>query len=163
MSIEHSKKELFKDRILSAYAEGSSIMLIAESYDMSNSEVKEVLQNYRQSCRTPRTFTDEFKKMVAERDMNGAARMEIARELGINVNTVKKACEELGQKNKDRTDFDRLYTKIEGIFTKDKCYKCESTKLNDVDDIGTTYCFKCGSEVTYKEDHILVLNWEFVD
>lgn len=157
------KVESLEKRVVSAYTDGSTVNLIAESFDLEPENVLDMLRAYRKSCRTPRTFTDEFKKMVAERDMSGAARMEMARELGINVNTVKKACEEFGQKNKDRTDFERLHTRVDGVFSKEKCFKCEGSHVNEVDDSGATYCFDCGSEVVYMEDHILVLNWEFVD
>lgn len=163
ISLVYQTIERLQKRIIAAYAEGSTLHLIADSFGLETENVSDMLNHYRKSCRTPRTFTDEFKKLIAERDLTGAARMEIARELGINVNTVKKACEEFGQKNKDRTDFERLHTKIDGDFPKDECYKCGSKHLNEVDDIGTTYCFDCGSEFTHMGDHILALNWEFVD
>jgi Zn finger protein HypA/HybF involved in hydrogenase expression len=151
-----------EQKILDAYQDGSDVGYIIECLNTTHSKVKEVLLAYKDANRYKRTFTDEFKRMIAERDINGVARRQIALELEINVNTVKKACEQFGQAFKEKATSENEYTRIDGEFGLDTCPSCGSNSVNIVED-NTTYCKKCGNEHIIKEDHALKINWEYLD
>jgi transposase-like protein len=151
-----------EQKILKAYQDGSDVGYIIECFNTTHKKVKEVLIAYKDANRYKRTFTDEFKKVVAERDINGVARRQIAQELEINVNTVKKACEQFGQAFKEKATSENEYTRIDGEFTMFKCPSCRSSKVNEVED-KTIYCKNCGNEHIINEDHALKINWEYLD
>lgn len=152
----------FEEKILNAYIDGFPLEVIAEGYMVTTEQVTEVLHTYRDSNRMKRAFSKEFKILIAERDMNGAARSDIAKELGININTVKKSCEEFGQSFKERAVSDRMFTRIEGVFSREECVNCKSTRYNKVDD-NAYYCMSCDKEFVYEEDAVLHVNWEYFD
>lgn len=151
-----------KKVILESYADGSHINVISESLNIDKSAIIDTLIQFKESSRFKKTFTDDFKKMIAERDINGVARRTIASELKLNAYTVKKACEQFGQSNKERASSENAYTRIEGNFSMDVCPSCNSKKVNEVDE-NTVYCLSCGSEYIHKEDHILKINWEYLE
>ena len=152
----------FEDKILQAYRNGSDLGYIVESFNVTHKQIKKILISYKEQNHVKRTFTEEFKKLIAERDMNGVARRQIANELDINVNTVKKACEQFGQSFKERASSENEFTKIEGEFSKDSCPSCSSKNVNEVEE-DTIYCMDCGNEFIIKEDHILKVNWEYIE
>lgn len=149
-------------KVLNAYQDGSDMGYIMECFNISHEKVKEILLSYRESNRHKRTFTDDFKRLIAERDINGISRRQISLELEINVSTVKKACEKFGQSLKDRATSDNLYTRIDREFDMSTCPSCGSKDVNEVDE-STTFCKKCGNEHIHKSDYALKLNWEYLD
>lgn len=151
-----------KQLILEAYRDGSPIGLIKESFSLTEEEIKTCLEEFKNKNRLSRTFEDDFKKVIAERDINGIPRRQIALELNINVNTVKKACEQFGQTFKERASSENVYTRIDGVFDKSTCPSCSSKKVNEVEE-NVTYCKDCGSEHTFYKDHVLKLNWEYLE
>lgn len=151
-----------EQKVLDAYSEGSTISLIVTSFNTTYKNVINIIRNYKESNRHKRTFTDEFKMMIAQRDINGVARSTIAEELEINVNTVKKACEKFGQAIKEKATSDQAYTKIDGKFTLKKCPSCGSRKNNLVDE-KTTYCMKCETEHEYYDGYVLKINYEYIE
>jgi transposase-like protein len=151
-----------EQKILNAYQDGSDLNYIIQQFNTTHQNVKNILINLKENSRFKRTFTDEFKVMIAERDVNGVARRQIAQELEINVNTVKKACEQFGQAFKDKASSENEYTRIDGDFNMSKCPSCKSSKVNEVEE-DTTYCKNCGSEHIIKKDHALKINWEFLE
>lgn len=163
-----------KDNILESYADGNLVSMIAENYNISEEEVINVLIDYKTRSKHKKTFTDEFKQMIATRDINGASRSSIADELKINVNTVRKACEQFGQASKEKAVSDNIYTQIDGEFTMDRCPSCNSRRNNKVDDFAT-YCMDCGMEHEYNfgqkdEDgnwvvkpYVLKVNFEYLE
>lgn len=154
---------MLEKKVLSAYADGSPIGVIIESFNITHKKVVEILQGYRDESRLKKSFTDEFKKFIAERDSSGdITRSSIAQELGINANTVKKACEQFGQSSKERAVSNQAYTRIDGKFDMKSCPSCKSKRVNIVDD-STAYCKKCGSEHIHKEDHVLKVNFEYLE
>lgn len=152
----------FEEKILEAYRDGSDLGYIIESLNTTHKRIKEILIRYKEHNREKRTFTEEFKRLIAERDINGVARRQIAEELEINVNTVKKACEQFGQAFKEKATSDQTYTRIDGEFDLKSCPSCGSKKVNVVED-NATYCKSCGSEHIIKKDHALKINWEYLD
>lgn len=134
---------------------------MAESLKIDQNTIITVLNEHKELNRYKKTFSDDFKKMIAQRDMNGVARKTIATELKLNANTIKKACEKFGQSNKDRATSANAFTRINGKFSMDACPSCSSSKVNEVDE-NTTYCLKCGSEHIHKKDHVLKINWEYL-
>jgi len=155
------------DRILESYSSGDSIQVISEMLGLSEDNVIEELLKYKDESRTKNTFNDEFKKIVAERDINGASRSDIARELNINANTVKKACVKFGQAIKEKPSEESVYTRIDGEFTLDICPSCGSRKNNLVDEF-TTFCMSCDSEHEYYEGedgkgYVLRINFEYIE
>lgn len=153
---------MLEQKVKEAYAEGSPISLIAESFKISQRLTKGILLKYKEDSRYKKTFTDEFRKMIAERDMNGIARRIIAEELELNVNTVRKACEQFGQAIKEKATSDLAFTRIDGEFDLKVCPSCGSKKNNLVDD-KTTYCMSCDSEHEYHEDYVLKVNFEYLE
>ena len=151
-----------KQKILEAYSDGSPLGLIIESFNITHRKVLEILITHKEENRFKRTFTDEFRKMIAERDMNGVARSTIAKELELNVNTVKKACEAFGQTLKERATSEKAFTRIDGKFKLSTCPSCGSKKNNLVDD-KTTFCMSCDSEHEYHSDHVLKINFEYIE
>lgn len=154
---------MLKQKVLDAYADGSPLNVIIESFNITHKKVIEILQGYRDESRLSKSFTDDFKKLIAERDISGdVTRSSIALELGINANTVKKACEQFGQSSKEKAVSNQLYTRINGEFTLKACPSCKSKKVNLVED-NTTYCTKCGGEHIINEDHALKINFEYLE
>lgn len=153
---------MIKQKVLEAYSEGSPLSLIAESFKISEEQIKEILNDHREKSRHKRTFTDDFKRMIAERDMNGVARSTIASELQLNVNTVKKACEKFGQAIKEKATSDKAFTKIVGDFKLNTCPSCGSKKNNLVDE-NTTFCMACDSEHEYYDGYVLKINYEYLE
>ena len=151
-----------KQYILEAYADGSSLSYLAESFGITEEEVKAILVTYKEESRFKKSFTDEFRKMIAERDLNGVTRNAIAKELELNVNTVKKSCEAFGQAVKGKATSDNAFTRIDGEFTMDTCPSCSSKKNNVVDD-NTTYCMTCDSEHEYYEGYVFKINYEYLE
>lgn len=154
--------ERLKEKVLLAYMEGLPVFLIAEGYLVTQEEVTTVLHTYRDENRLKRAFSDDFRKMIAERDLNGVARSNIAKELGININTVKKSCEEFGQSSKEGAVSDRMFTRIAGQFSKETCVNCGSKHYNEVEE-ETYYCMSCNNEFIYEEDAVLQVNFEYLD
>lgn len=151
-----------EEKVVKAYRSGSEMGYIIESLNITYKRVKQILLNLKESNRHKRTFTDEFKRIIAERDMNGISRRQISLELEINANTVKRACEQFGQTFKDKATSDNQYTRLDGEFDMSECPTCKSKNVNEVDD-NTTYCLECGGEHIFKKDHVLRVNWEFVE
>ena len=148
--------------IINAYADGSPLSLIAESFNLTVEELKELLISYKKSNKMSKSFTEDFKKTIAERDINGIARNSIAKELEINISTVKKACEKYGQSLKDKAISENLYTRIDGDFDMKKCPSCNSRKNNSVGE-NATYCLDCDSEHEYYDGYVLKLNFEYLE
>lgn len=151
-----------ESKVIEMYRGGNKLEYIIESLNITYKKVKQILINFKESNRYKRTFTDEFKKVIAERDMNGISRRQISLELEINANTVKRACEAFGQSLKGRVTSDNEYTKIDNVSDMSKCLLCGSKDLNEVD-LNTYYCMKCGNEFIFKGDHALKVNWEYLD
>ncbi len=150
-----------KEKVLDAYAEGSTVELISFSFDITVEQVLEILRTYKEENRYKRTFTDNFKRLIAERDSNGVARKSIAIELAINSNTVKKSCEEFGNILKGKAEFENEFTKIDGEFSKEECPSCKSKEVNEVEE-NTYYCMSCGSEHVFYDGYVEKLNWEYL-
>jgi Zn finger protein HypA/HybF involved in hydrogenase expression len=153
---------MIEQKVIEAYSEGSPLSLIADSFKISERLAKDIVLNFKKESKFKRTFTDEFKKVIAQRDINGVARSAIAIELEINVNTVKKACEKFGQALKEKATSDNAFTKITGDFTLDTCPSCGSKRNNLVDD-NTTYCMSCDSEHEYYDGYVLKVNFEYIE
>lgn len=153
---------MLEQKVIEAYAEGSSILLISESFKISQRLTLGILRKYKEDSRHKRTFTDKFRKMIAERDMNGVARRTIAEELELNVNTVRKACEQFGQAIKEKATSELAFTRIDGDFSLKVCPSCGSKKNNLVDE-KTTYCIKCGAEHEYYDGYVLKVNFEYLE
>lgn len=147
---------MLEQKVIIAYTDGSPIPLIAESFKISKELVRDILLKYKEENTLKKSFTVEFRKMIAQRDIGGIARSSIAKELDINPNTVKKACEDFGQAIKEKAVSDRAFTRINGDFDMNECPSCNSKKVNEVDD-NTIYCKKCGSE------HIIHKSYEDKD
>lgn len=154
---------MLEQKVLDAYSDGSEIALIITSFNITHKKVMEILNTYKEENREKKSFKDDFKKMVAQRDINGVARSAIAKELEINPNTVKKFCEQFGQALKEKSAMsEKAYTRIDGEFDLKSCPTCNSKKVNVVDE-NTTYCLKCGNEHIHHEDHVLRINFEYIE
>lgn len=163
-----------EQKVLEAYAEGSPISLMSESFKIPERLIRDILKKHKEDSREKRTFTKEFRKMIAQRDMNGVARSTIAQELELNVNTVRKACEMFGQALKEKATSDKAYTKMVGEYSLDTCPSCGSKRNNLVDD-KTTFCMSCDSEHEYnfgtkdkegkwiEEPYVLKINFEYIE
>lgn len=151
-----------KHKIIKAYSEGSPLELIADSFKITLEEVKDILLKFKEDNKNKNSFTDEFKRVVAERDLNGVARSTISKELSLNINTVRKFCELFGQAMKDKAYSDNEYTRIDGKFSLDICPKCNSKRNNLVDE-NVTFCLDCNSEHEYYDGYILRVNFEYID
>ncbi|MFQ3543682.1 hypothetical protein Q7A53_06320 [Halobacillus rhizosphaerae] len=155
---------MLKQKVIDAYADGSELSTILVSFNITHKQLTEILLTYKEESKYKRTFTDEFKTVIAERDSNGIPRSHIANELQLNVGTVKKACEKFGLAVKEKAVSDNEFTLMCGNFTLDKCPTCNSRKNNMVDE-NETYCMDCGSSHIYGDDgkHVQKINWDHVD
>jgi transposase-like protein len=158
---------LLEQKVLEAYADGSPIELIITSFNITHEQVTDILHTYKEQSRFKRTFTDEFKKMISERDINNVARRTIATELGINVNTVKRACEQFGQALKEKASSDNAYTVVD-VDNLEVCPSCKSKRVNEIDSmadqINTTgiYCMACGDEHFELNGKFYKVNFEYL-
>ena len=146
--MEENKKVLA--RIVNLYMDGFQISYIGDELGLTEDEVLKILRDYKDRSRYKKTFTDEFKIMIAERDRTDVTRNSIAKELNINANTVKKACEQFGDANKEKASSMEEYTRINTDFelnpNKPKCPVCHKEHKVNIVDLNTTYCLNCGSE-----------------
>lgn len=172
------KQERVAEYIVEDYSNGVSVTDIASEWSKSTDEVLTILRAYKDSCTVSKTFTDEFKMLIANRDAcESVTRSSISKELAINPNTVKKACEKFGNVLKEKAQSDQEFTRIDGNFTEDKCVSCASEKVNKVEE-NTYYCMECGDEHIFKkvyldildgnepvliEEYILKVNYEWLD
>ena len=154
--------EKLEDKILNAYRNGSDLGYIIEKLNIPHKKVKQVIIGFKEANRLKKSFTDEFKMLIAERDSNGVSRRKIASELEINANTVKKACEAFGQAHKEKASSENEYTRINKTFPLTICPSCNSNNVNIVED-NTTYCKDCGNEHIHHQGYTLVVNWEYVE
>lgn len=149
-----------RGKVINAYAEGSEIKFIAECFNLTEEQVVQELRNFKEESRFKRTFTDEFRIMVAERDMRKISRTKIAEELQINVATVKTACEKFGNALKEVASNDNVYTIVEGVESIKTCPNCGNKKVNEIETafgnsvVDGIYCMECGDE------HFIVHNYE---
>lgn len=149
-------------KIINAYSEGSDINLIAECFNITEERVLEELRNFKEQSRFKRTFTDEFRIMIAERDMRNIPRSRVAEELQLNVATVKSACEKFGNALKEVASNDNVYSIVEGVTSIKTCPSCGNKKVNEIESVyGASsvvvdgiYCMECGDE------HFIVHNYE---
>jgi transposase-like protein len=154
---------LLEQKVLDAYADGSELGLIITSFNITHKQVIDILHRFKEDNRQKKSFKDDFKIMVAQRDINGVARSTIAKELEINPNTVKKFCEQFGQALKEKSAMsEKAFTRIDGEFDLKSCPSCNSKKVNVVEE-NTTYCMKCGNEHIINEDHALKINFEYIE
>lgn len=157
-----------EEKVLGAYADGSEIRYIAKCFEITEEEVLEILHNFRDKSRFKRSFTDDFKKLVAERDLK-FPRRQIAVELGINVATVKKSCEQFGNALKDKAISDNMYSLVKGVDNLEVCPSCHSRKVNAIesitDNINTKgiYCMNCGDEHFIMNDLVYKVNFEYLE
>lgn len=156
-----------EEKIITAYREGSEMNYMVECFNISENQIKNILTNYKESNRLKRTFTDDFKKIIAERDINGIPRRQISIELEINASTVRKACEKFGQALKDKATSDNSYTKIwedndDIKLDLSKCPSCDNRNINQVDD-NAIYCKSCGNEFFKKNGVTYMINWCYID
>lgn len=170
-----------EEMILEKYRNGSDIGYIVEKLNTTYELVKKTIITFKENNRLKKSFTEEFKTLIAERDMSGVSRRKIARELEINANTVKNACIMFGQVGKEKASSESEFTRIElEEFDLTTCPTCQSKKVNVVDE-NTTFCKSCGSEHIHhkifevlKEEgkkkakkfvgaYALKINWEYIE
>lgn len=149
--------------VVEEYEQGHPISYIAEMLGIEESVVLGFLRQHRDNSRLPNSYTDDFKQMIAMRDLNdGVTRSSISKELEVNPNTIKKACNKYGQALKGKSKSEQMYLRIDGVFARDKCPSCKSKKINEVDD-NTYYCKDCGDEHIFYDEYIQKINFEWVD
>lgn len=151
------------ENILEDYSDGKAIEMIAEGNGLDIEQILSVLIDYKEASRFKKTFNDDFKKLIAQRDINGVSRSEISRELQISAVTVKKSCTEFGQAVKEKSTSENEYTRMDGEFELSNCPSCGSAKNNLVDELNTTYCMECNSEHEYYEGYVMKVNFEYID
>lgn len=150
------------ENILESYADGNLISMISNSNKISEDEILKILAEHKVASKYKKTFTDDFKKMIAMRDINGVSRTAISNELQINISTVRKACEQFGQACKEKAVSENLVTKIEGDFTMDECPNCKSKRNNIVDE-NVTFCMDCDMEHEYYDGYVNRVNFEYLE
>lgn len=153
-------------KIIKMYSDGADLKVIAKSFNITTSEVKKHLIAYKLEEKFGNGFTDNFRKVIAERDLNGVARAQIARELSVTPITIRRACKKFGDTIKIKTSNDEQTMKLFGEYTLEECPECESRKINSVDD-NIIYCLSCGNEYDFnkyeKHGYIEKVLWEFID
>lgn len=144
-----------KEEILEQYASGKPLGIIIANHNITHSHLIKILLDHKEDHRKGRTFTDEFKQMIADRDLNGIPRRQIGQELELNASTIKSACEKFGQVNKEKANSDSAYEKLPDVENLDSCPTCGNKHVNHIDSmyyqINTDgiYCKKCGDEHFY--------------
>ncbi|UUV46736.1 DNA-binding protein [Bacillus phage vB_BanS-Thrax4] len=167
-----------RGKVINAYAEGSDINFMAECFGITPQEVLNELRQFKEDSVYKRTFKDEFKIMIAERDMRKITRTSIAEDLQLNVATVKNACEKFGNAIKEFASNDNLYEKVEGATSIKTCPNCKSSKVNAIDSafhnivVDGIFCMDCGNEYlqvdTYEKEELISsdvykVNFEYLD
>lgn len=160
--------------VLSYYANGKSIDSIANKLNISREKVLITLRKYKDSQRPNGTYSDDFLKLVADRDSSGVMKVNIMNELLISRSPLMRAIEEFGfvtsRKKEDDYEFIRGVNPLDKI---EECPFCGNTKLNDVDSIITRnsvdfevegkYCMGCGEETFIFKNVLYKTKWENVD
>lgn len=153
----------FEKGVLNAYRNGVDVGQIARLNNTTYDAIKDILMKFKEINRNKRIFTNEFKRVIADRDINGISRRQISLELEINASTVKRACEQFGRAFKEKpSPTNNEYTIIEGDFNILNCPTCGSRRVNEIDH-KITYCMECGNEHIYKTGYVLKVNWEYLD
>lgn len=156
------------DRIIELYRDGCTLEYLAKCLNIPSEVVENILIEYKENNRNKRGFNDDFKETIAMRDLNGISRRQISIELGVNIATVKKACEKFGQSIKNKDTFENEHTKLDKFYDLSYCPKCHSKNVNKVEE-NTIFCKECLSEfynVIDEDDNIHethIINWEYID
>lgn len=153
------------DKILEMYERGSELGTIIETQNITHKHLMLVLKRFVENNKNKNgTYTDDIKKVIASRDRAGVTRGNISFELGININTVRSACEKFGKprKKSEGQIKNQLFVRIGKGNNFDKCPLCKSSKVNEVE-IDEFYCIDCGNEFRTDGNHIYKLNWDMVD
>ena len=150
------------NKLKEMYGKGMPLSLIAEEFKVTEEEVLKQLRDIKKQSVYGRTYSDNLKQLISKRDAAGVSRRTISFELEVGMATVKRSCEQFGNAFKDASKSDKRYTIIAGKHDFDKCPLCKSQKVNVVEE-RTTYCKSCNNEFVHKPDHVLKVNWEYVD
>jgi ribosomal protein L37AE/L43A len=149
--------------IINMYRKGFELEEIIHNNNVTYKQVTLLLLSLKKENKVNRRFNDYFRKIIAERDMNGVDRYKISKELGISNSTVKKSCEKFGRAIGKRINDDKKFIKISDDKPDfDKCPLCRDSKVNILGD-NCHYCLKCGEEFVVKKDGLYKINWEYID
>ena len=151
--------------IIEEYSKGFSLGIIAENLECDIKEVEEYLLDLKNHSKEGRSFNNEYKTMIANREKRGVSRRKSSKELGINPNTVKNACNEIGLNPPKESDSsgeqeERHDIIISGEIDKN-CVFCDSRRVSKVDK-KIVFCIDCNSEYKVYDDHVMKTNWEYI-
>ncbi|SDX97299.1 hypothetical protein [Thermoactinomyces sp. DSM 45892] len=161
--------QIEEEKVLDAFSKGVGILVIQEELSCLESDISRILIKYKEKNRQKNSFSDDFKKLIAERDMHNVPRKTIATELRINVATVSKACKQFGQKTKGRVSSYNLYSEIVGINNLKRCPNCNSEKVNRIESLvrnfntSGIFCMDCGNEYFELKGKFYHINFEYID
>lgn len=154
-----------EEEIIFRYSKGAHIDIIAKELGINIAQIMEALAVFKLNNTRSGSFSDELKKVIAERDLNGVQRSMISKELMISQTTIRKCCKEFGDASKMKKDTSNAYLKIKGDFSQDICPECSSRHVNEVNEL-TIYCMNCGGEFVFNdlgESHIFKILWMNID
>lgn len=158
--------------VIKHYTDGKSLSYISSVVGISEDEVFMRLRIFKSNSVqvVGNSYNDEIKKVIAKRDKNDISRSQIAKELGLSVTFVSKACKEFGDNLKNKARFNNQYTEI-AEHDLPTCPDCASKRVNEVSSyisdrntIGI-YCMSCNGEFFkfINNKTLYRLNFEFDD
>lgn len=154
------------DKIIELYKQGETLENISELLNLNIEKLKEMLSDYKKSCRYMRNYIPEFKQLLLQRHNSGFTLQTIGEEMQMDMKIVSKYIKSIGGKvkKKGRPIKRNEYEVIEWQRF-DQCPDCESKNVNEVNtiEVNNSYCMDCGTEwyKTHKKQIRKVI-WEFV-
>lgn len=151
--------------------DGASIEDIADNVKASPEQVSDILKEYKNSQKVKGVYTEEFMKLIANRDRMNIQRNTIMKELNVSRTILIKSIKKYGFIKKiDNDASEEIIGKIDTAnFEFKECPECSSKKINTIETlhndatINGIYCIKCGNEFFSNRGYIYKVKWENVD
>lgn len=157
------------DSVLSMYGSGIDIDTIQNyliSYNVDFESIVNILREGKRSSSS--RLPENLRIAIANRDICGVTRSNIAKELDVNLKTIRRSCEKYGSPNKNPVNRDDEILELLDYNIKMSgdsllCPKCNYRANSVVDSDTVFFCKNCYEEYTVLDDKIYRTRWENIN
>ena len=157
------------DSVLSMYGSGIDIETIHSylvNYNVDFGSIINILREVKRSSSS--RLPENLRMAIANRDICGVTRSNIAKELDVNLKTIRRSCEKYGSPNKNPVNRDDEILELLDYNIKMSgdsllCPKCNYRANSVVDSDTVFFCKNCYEEYTVLDDKIYRTRWENIN
>lgn len=157
------------DSVLSMYGSGIDIETIHSylvNYNVDFGSIVNILREGKRSSSS--RLPENLRMAIANRDICGVTRSNIAKELDVNLKTIRRSCEKYGSPNKNPVNRDDEILELLDYNIKMSgdsllCPKCNYRANSVVDSDTVFFCKNCYEEYTVLDDKIYRTRWENIN